>query len=572
MNISGPSRIDEEIQFTSSFLKVRSNVKVQTLENTLLKSIKDYRDLITEFEDIFNESECYRNQVLIQKEKCESESCVSSEALKKVIAGKDDTIQSIGNILKELIEKKDFNIINNAFRIIYGEQFPLQKAISLEEKAIPNLEILNRRNVDDNFPLSDLDECATTTKINDISSGRKSPIIPSKIPRNRSCSIIEKTKPQEKKKCPDSWPTSEEKALKLLCPTPAKGRWKGRYRQSRLSFVTPKTETAVDLTCSMSDCEGNLKPIKMESIENDDTILPSPTSGQINFTSVYKSAGRCSPYKQKKSLSTLKPKGDEESIESTNNKENKPSNKDIDVTDIGMDVLKESNRCESSQSKSKKPSPTKKLKTKCTKFIDDNDENMPKDATLKNEMEESIDILRHFPNRFLTSPTKQRIVTPTKSRGNNDDVDESMSLLHRINKIDDVMYSPSSPSKRPLSQSDIPPSLSVLRPNFTAKVVSGDVNNKRTKPDLVEPIFKEPTVRKKAEKLALPGWSCDECKEFYAELYKDDPVMLRQKMEACSRHRGRRDPARPKTPPGFWQPRWNVPTDTDDFNRRNDAL
>lgn len=34
----------------------------------------------------------------------------------------------------------------------------------------------------------------------------------------------------------------------------------------------------------------------------------------------------------------------------------------------------------------------------------------------------------------------------------------------------------------------------------------------RKTPEKLEDIYKEPTVRKKAEKRALPGWSCEECK------------------------------------------------------------
>nr|XP_034832444.1 protein gamma response 1-like [Maniola hyperantus] len=86
------------------------------------------------------------------------------------------------------------------------------------------------------------------------------------------------------------------------------------------------------------------------------------------------------------------------------------------------------------------------------------------------------------------------------------------------------------------------------------------------------PVYKEPTVRKKAEKRALPGWSCDQCKIFYDELYKDDPEMLAQLMDECSKHRGRTNPVRPNTPGGFWDPRWDVPQDTEEFNRRNNAV
>ncbi|XP_063826014.1 uncharacterized protein LOC135075515 [Ostrinia nubilalis] len=112
-------------------------------------------------------------------------------------------------------------------------------------------------------------------------------------------------------------------------------------------------------------------------------------------------------------------------------------------------------------------------------------------------------------------------------------------------------------------------SMSLLRPEPKAAKVSPEDKAKRKLP--VEPVYKEPTVRKKAEKRVLPGWSCDECKTFFDELYQNDHEMLAKKMEECSKHRGRNNPARPKTPEGFWNPRWSVPSDTEEFNRRNNA-
>lgn len=48
--------------------------------------------------------------------------------------------------------------------------------------------------------------------------------------------------------------------------------------------------------------------------------------------------------------------------------------------------------------------------------------------------------------------------------------------------------------------------------------------------------------------------------------------MLSKLMGECSKHRGRHNPVRARTPPGFWEPRWNVADDTDTFNRQNNAL
>ncbi|CAG9562116.1 unnamed protein product [Danaus chrysippus] len=148
--------------------------------------------------------------------------------------------------------------------------------------------------------------------------------------------------------------------------------------------------------------------------------------------------------------------------------------------------------------------------------------------------------------------------------GNSNDVEDSINILQNY---------PKSPTKKPLNENvnivnksvDGESRSSLVKPPTTANTAQ---NNQLYK---VEPLFKEPSVRTKAEKRSLPGWSCDECREFFDELYKDDPVMLARKMNECSKHRGRNNPVRPNTPGGFWEPRWDVPDDTEEFNRRNNV-
>ncbi|XP_013134101.1 PREDICTED: uncharacterized protein LOC106099953 [Papilio polytes] len=411
---------------------------------------------------------------------------------------------------------------------------------------------------------NDFDKELTESEMDSIPSGRKSPIIQNKKFRTTSAVAINNVV-QEKKKCPEIWPTPEKKMLKLVFTTPGRQKSNAKLRQARLNFVKEKATTIVDLTCSPKDSDYNSngisQDVKKELFENEDTILPSPTSGSINFSSGYKSLSRSSPRKTKTlSLSKLKSK---EAI--CDNKENKF----IKIEDITAEVsvLKESNKLNTPKKTCTSPSKFK-LKSECTY----DDENLSK-ITAPKEVEESINILSNFPNRFAESPKPQSPMLHLQCKENSQDANESISLLQRINQFDRKQDGqPSSPIKRPSSPSDIPASLSVLDNNFATKAFNNKDSIKRTKPVPVESIFKEPTVRKKAEKLALPGWSCDECKQFYDELYKDNPEMLRQKMSECSRHRGRRDPARPRTPPGYWQPRWDVPQDTDDFNRLNNAI
>ncbi|CAG4940561.1 unnamed protein product [Parnassius apollo] len=577
--------MDDEI--LAPHISKSSNRKIIALEKTLQQSIINFKDLVLEFENIYIESECYKSQILEQKQKCENKTCTSSEAFKQTIAKKDNIIQSIGAILMKLNETKNFSIVSDALQIISGDQLLLTPPTSndMPKKESPNYLKGDQENLLANFSHRD----TSVSEIECTPSGRKSPIIYSKKLKN-SAVTTESCMLQEKKKLPDSWPSPESKIVKLIFP-PSKCKSSGRLRQSRLNLVKVKTTTVVDLTSSPEvlggfenfTCNSNLQNIKKEFTENEDMILPSPTSGPINLSAAFKKGLKDSPSKLGNSSSAHKFKSKTES-KCVKNENNNSVKEDIEVIEVkdSVNVLKEYNRCKNSPSKLKKPLSMNKLKTEISStFVDENNENVPHGKNEAKDIEESMDILLHFPNRLPSSPTKQEHSTPVKSKiQNSEDVNESMSLLQRINKFDKLQpeekTDPCSPSKRPLLENIMPSqsqsSMSVLQTNFNAKVTTSCENVKRTKPDVIDPIFKEPTVRKKSEKQALPGWSCDQCEQFYAELYKDDPEMLRQKMDECSRHRGRRDPARARTPPGFWQPRWHVPVDTDEFNRLNDAL
>ncbi|XP_022115115.2 uncharacterized protein LOC110993239 isoform X2 [Pieris rapae] len=166
---------------------------------------------------------------------------------------------------------------------------------------------------------------------------------------------------------------------------------------------------------------------------------------------------------------------------------------------------------------------------------------------------------------------------------------EETENLHDKNRTDSITYTQYSidlmkhcrrnPQKAPLrennnvlnTQVDMESSLSILQRNARISPPQ-TILPKRTKLEPVQPVYKEPTLRKKSEKRALPGWSCDNCMQFYGTLYADNPDMLAEKMEECSKHRGRNNPIRPSTPDGFWDIRWDVPTDTEEFNRRNNAV
>nr|XP_032517350.1 uncharacterized protein LOC116770107 [Danaus plexippus plexippus] len=180
-------------------------------------------------------------------------------------------------------------------------------------------------------------------------------------------------------------------------------------------------------------------------------------------------------------------------------------------------------------------------------------------AGSSSDVEHSFNILQNYTKRFK-SP---KAFKPTYSNQN-----ESMSLLRMKNAESsrDTRRKPLYENVNIINRSvDGEPSSSSPTAAATTKTAK---NNQLYK---VEPLFKEPSVRNKAEKRSLPGWSCDECRDFFDELYKDDPVMLARKMNECSKHRGRNNPVRPNTPGGFWEPRWDVPDDTEEFNRRNNV-
>ncbi|KAK5645403.1 hypothetical protein RI129_006703 [Pyrocoelia pectoralis] len=66
----------------------------------------------------------------------------------------------------------------------------------------------------------------------------------------------------------------------------------------------------------------------------------------------------------------------------------------------------------------------------------------------------------------------------------------------------------------------------------------------------VEYPHKTEVVRKKVERMRLPGWSCAECKEYYSS-FDLPPDKLKEKMDQCSKHRNKFEPL-DDTPRGFW--------------------
>ncbi|XP_059057990.1 uncharacterized protein LOC131851468 [Achroia grisella] len=516
---------------------------IAALQCNLQQSLTHCKELVLAIEQLSNDSNSYKTQFMELKAKCDSNTCSSSEILKKVIASKDKIIQSVASALTTLSETKNFKILNEIFKILCGEiaaLTPPSEGGSVNVKKEPESqvyspEIEEAKLVDNSFKEESLVEIEGTP------TGRKSPIIHTR----KLNTIVNKTNSsdyRDKKKCPDNWHTPEKKSIKLLIHTPTSNKTNGRWKQSRLTLTTLKQCNTVDLTSSpefsggsrvKSDTKCNVQTlIKKESIEGDDTILPSPTSGPTDYTALYKITSKTSQTKFKTPLSLVRDKSEKKSEQW--NVENHLAN-NSDATNIENSInLLQPNR---TPNKSKRRSPKSKFEDEDITHCETND---------------SISLLEHL----------------NKLEGNQENMKRNMQC---------------SPQKRPLAENKnllntpekdghIDSSMSLLQSEIKLpKIGSFQDQVKRKTPDLVKPIYKEPTVRKKAEKLALPGWSCNECRDFYDELYRDNPEMLAKKMDECSKHRGRNNPARPKTPTGFWNPRWDVPEDTEEFNRRNNA-
>ncbi|KAI8436555.1 hypothetical protein MSG28_010082 [Choristoneura fumiferana] len=255
-------------------LSTLSNRKtVVALEVTLNQSLCNLKDLVLEFEQLHME-------VIAQKEKCERKACVGSEALKKVIEIKDNIIQSVASALTMLSETKNMNLIHEAFKILCGETVSLTSPKEkLETNRItPKKEVFSE--------ITDVLNNESVSEIDGTPTGRTSPVILSKKYRNATASDS-----REKKKCPDNWPISENKTLKLSFSTPVKAKSGSKLRQARFTFV--KQKSIVDLTSSPAFSGGSKGfkdsvnclqlDIKKETFDDEDTIQPSPTSTTASF-------------------------------------------------------------------------------------------------------------------------------------------------------------------------------------------------------------------------------------------------------------------------------------------------
>ncbi|CAH1996270.1 unnamed protein product [Acanthoscelides obtectus] len=76
-----------------------------------------------------------------------------------------------------------------------------------------------------------------------------------------------------------------------------------------------------------------------------------------------------------------------------------------------------------------------------------------------------------------------------------------------------------------------------------------DIASPQEIPPKRQKVLPNPVVRGKARKL-LPGFSCQECRNFYSNMNLS-PEELKRKMDACSRHRYKYNPP-PDTMPGYW--------------------
>ncbi|XP_063536133.1 uncharacterized protein LOC134745929 isoform X2 [Cydia strobilella] len=548
-----------------------NNKSVVALENNLHQSINHLKELIIEFDKLQLESDDYKTQVSTQKEKCESKVCAGSEALKQVIELKDNIIQSVASALTRLNETKDMRIIDEAFKILCGETVSLTPP-----KDSADFQLKTPKKESPSFTEAINDE--SVSEIEGTPTGRTSPIIVSRKARNASDY-------REKKKCPDNWPTPKNKALKLTYPnfsTP-RGKGKGKLRQTRLTTV--KQTSVLDISSSPEfvglrsnkDTKSMQLNIKRESLDDEDTIEPSPTSITSNFSSI--STVRNSPLKLNKNSPHKITKGSPAKLSLVKKPHSNISKLQI-KTEGSSNLENVENKLENSDMKVKMEESINLLRPPRFRTPERSPVKLKDPNETECNIDSSMSVFQHVKNLENTSPDHKNICSPTKrplaeninftNLQTQCDTEASVSLLNHNHFIDN-MKDLESPNKNPTFHGL---ERETKRNPAIESIVKKDLERLEPKREngKVDVIFKEPTVRKKAEKRALPGWFCDECKNFYAELYKNDPVMLAKKMEECSKHRGRQNPARPRTPPGFWDPRWDVPQDTEEFNRRNNAV
>ncbi|CAB3261187.1 unnamed protein product [Arctia plantaginis] len=519
-----------------------NNSKIIALETTLQQSLLDFKELLIDLEQMQINLDICKTQYIELKEKCESKTCCGAEETQKVI-------QSIRSALTRLSETKNLDILNEIFKILFGESTTLSYPTSTKENPEIKKQLLTPKkelhSSNEDFSIRD----ESVSEIEGTPTGRHSPIIQTKKLKNSMVTTFDR----EKKKCPDSWPTPEKKTLKLIYPTPSRSKQNSSLRQARLNFVKTKSSNIIDITCSpefgggsrntKSETDCNVQPlIKKESIENDDTILPSPTSGPTNFT-LFKS-----PMKFKKPQLSLKTKT-----------ENIIKKVDPDFEKI---IIKTERKCPDSN---------------ITRKWMENGMKSNNSATFTQE--DSINILH--PDRLPNNLIKNSPVERENNETTFCNTQSSISLLEDINELDDIHREDKlpSPAKRPLAENinimnipdddELQPSISVLQRD--AKISRLAVDNVKIKIAAPGPDDEGPAPRTRAEKRSLPGWACRECIEFFSELHKDDPDMMLKKINECSHHRGVTNPERPKTPPGYWNPRWNVPDDTEEFNRKNNV-
>lgn len=535
------------------------NSKVLALESSLQQSLCNLKELLTDFETLYNESNKHKAEFLSQKEKCKSKTCCGAEELKKVIELKDNIIQSTASTLTRLSETKNWSMLDDVFTILFGESAPvlnhnskqaITKTASIKlETVTPKKEL---DSPDEKLPCTD----ESVSEIEGTPTGRSSPIIHSK---KMKAHIIPD---RDKKKCPGTWNTSDDKAIKLTFTSPSGSKKSNRLRQARLNIVKMKTTNVIDITNSPEFCggnrtgnavmESNIQPlIKTASLENDDTILPSPTSERTNFT-LYKS-----PLKFKKPPPLkLKTKTEKTSVVFKKKDPDVENNMlKVEKRDVG-DVLcvDDMNNCNS------------------VTYTQDDSINILHPDRLSKLVTKSFPINQKQDQITENSPKKQKLCKKIFH-----DTQSSVSVLQHVKNLDDVhkIDSQLSPSKVPLSENinatnipedEMESSMLLLPRDY--KLQSATENVKRRLVELVE-VREESTPRTRAEKRQLPGWACEKCVNFFSELHKDDPEAMWKKINECSHHRGVNNPERPKTPPGYWNPRWKVPEDTEEFNRRN---
>lgn len=498
------------------------------MASCFVQCIYAYNKLTAEYADIkrlLEYSEAMNKNLSEKYDSIESSKMAECERLQKIIGEQEYSIQTLTATLNEI------SLTNHAKKSVTPRKSHSPETMAPEnnetiqgDKTLKNKDSFNSQLSIEFLSLNDeaisindtVNEINGTPPINNRSSetptGRSSPIIGTGKIRSKLRHNVTKVLVNSNRN--------------LSSNSPLKANVK-KFKQGRLTFSEAKPSKRIDVSHSESFCGGTRSPFRKErddiknisgriAPDDDEIILPSPTSDvtRLQFQSMskrsLKSMEKPSPQKIMKNMTMIKTEFEPEDIHI-----------DADATNcIELELDQQTNsKCMAPPLMKLNPKKSSSAKKKSPLALNKNVNNISNTYTQYNT------------NVSLSVLDGQHVVSKE-------------NIDFRIVKQEDI-------KPCAVKQEDI------------------KLCNKWDGMESPQFIYKEESVRKKAEKRKLLGWCCSKCKEYYEEAYKGDEERLEKVKQATSKHRGRFNPEKCATPPGFWDMRFSPPEDTEAFNRQN---